>query len=267
MSKVVVLDDGDDERSPTEDEVIEYAQFLDIDPETEPHLLWIAREGVVAPIPPPWKACTESGDDVFYFNFETGESVWDHPSDEKYQKMVKDEREKHKVALEKKLPTAAGLDEDRKRLELITNEISDEESLSPKSHASPHSNSQASPSRGDSIQPVSLLNESIASESPAKANPTTGSAGVGLAPAVNLSIDSVEDAKDQDGQKNVAASSNLDFSLSEDEPKLGYKRLSKLQDELASLVRVLGKFREIRGQQREFLDLLQVEPSGPSTKS
>jgi len=88
--KAVVLED--EHREPTEDEVLEYAEFLGIDPENEPHLLWIAKEGVVAPVPHPWKVCTENQEDVFYFNFETGESVWDHPCDEVYRKMAEDAR-------------------------------------------------------------------------------------------------------------------------------------------------------------------------------
>lgn len=457
MSKVTVLEDNEDcERCPTEEEVIEYAQFLEIDPDTEPHLLWIAREGVVAPIPHPWKACTEGGDDVFYFNFETGESVWDHPSDEMYKQMVDDERIKHRRAQNKKQS-----DEDRKRLELITNEISDEESFSPKSQTSPRQDSQISPSRGDSIQPVSVLNDSIASKSQTspphdsqtspsrgdsiqpvsnlndsiasksetsprndsqaspsrgdsiqpvsvlndstasksqtsprndsqispsrgdsiqpvsvlndsiassaptqpkdgdisasshssgKASDTRGSAGVGLAPAANLSLDSVEEAKDHmdneqsspshsqsgscplpAGQRNGSLANSggrsalehsgasgqsgrsdmfsevseelisdfdgparndaladtmegsLEFSATLDQQeqgrrlsqplvsadskaddKSGCTRLIKLQDDLASLTRVLGKLREIRGQQREFLDLLQLQPDAKS---
>jgi len=88
---VVVLDNEDD-RVPAEDEVREYAEFLGIDVDKEPHLLYIAREGVAAPVPPPWKVCTENAEDVFYFNFETGESVWDHPCDAKFRQMVEDAR-------------------------------------------------------------------------------------------------------------------------------------------------------------------------------
>jgi centrosomal protein CEP164 len=384
MPGVTVLDTDDEERSPTEDEVIEYAQFLDIDPETEPHLLWIAREGVVAPVPPPWKACTESGDDVFYFNFDTGESVWDHPSDEKYKTLVEEEREKHRIAQDEAKTSASGPDKDRKRLELITNEISDEESLSPKSQRSPQNNSQLnqsqaspknnsliSPSCGDEVQPVSFLNDSVASSastqprslnvqgdtsvtsaSPATADVARGTAGVGLAPAANVSIDSVEEAKEHaiDTEQsspshsqsscpapgsvksgnltNIGARSALEHSgasgqsgrseiFSEVSEELisdfdgpvreegslelsatidpwsnvktdvapqdiaaegrktwaddsshlkacdvddnhGNSRLKRLQDELASLGRVLGKLREIRGHQKEFLNLLQV---------
>lgn len=90
-SKAVILDDQE-EREVTDEEVIEYAEFLGIDPDKEPHLMWIARKGVSAPVPHPWKVCTENNEDVFYFNFETGESVWDHPSDEKYRKMAEDAR-------------------------------------------------------------------------------------------------------------------------------------------------------------------------------
>eukprot|EP00930_Biecheleria_cincta_P075648 TRINITY_DN62826_c0_g1_i1.p1 TRINITY_DN62826_c0_g1~~TRINITY_DN62826_c0_g1_i1.p1 ORF type:complete len:620 (+),score=132.05 TRINITY_DN62826_c0_g1_i1:39-1898(+) len=92
---VVVLEPEDEERLPTDEEVLEYAEYLGINPQDEPHLMWIAKEGVTAPVPHPWKACTENGDDVFYFNFESGESLWDHPSDEIYRNMVEEERKKH----------------------------------------------------------------------------------------------------------------------------------------------------------------------------
>jgi centrosomal protein CEP164 len=36
--------------------VIEYAKFLGIDPMKEPEFLWIAREGLTAPLPEDWKA-------------------------------------------------------------------------------------------------------------------------------------------------------------------------------------------------------------------
>eukprot|EP00747_Dinoflagellata_sp_TGD_P192589 gnl/TRDRNA2_/TRDRNA2_57648_c0_seq1.p1 gnl/TRDRNA2_/TRDRNA2_57648_c0~~gnl/TRDRNA2_/TRDRNA2_57648_c0_seq1.p1 ORF type:complete len:631 (-),score=137.39 gnl/TRDRNA2_/TRDRNA2_57648_c0_seq1:50-1864(-) len=91
----IVLDNHFETRVPSEEEVREYAEFLGVDPDTEPHLLWIAREGVVAPVPAPWKACQEEdGADVYYFNFDSGESSWDHPLDEKYKNMVEDYRKK-----------------------------------------------------------------------------------------------------------------------------------------------------------------------------
>jgi len=332
----------------------EYAEFLGIDPVQEPHLLWIAREGVVAQVPPPWKACTENGDDVFYFNFETGDSVWDHPCDEKYKELVEEERHKaaagHSASHVSAAQKAADVDsaplasrdqaattqsvpdlaeDSSKRLELITNEISDEEEL-----LSPKSQPQA----------MSPLNDSLGSSNAAAASqltPGRGSAGVGLAPAGNLgvascsdknaeaadrSLDSVQSSPNQSrsggrvppleprgATENGGGKSALEHSgasgqnglseISEDFPSdfdeksevrsqhgkslelsatiydddlapgpnassvaavdaLGSKpasnRLGKLQGELASLARVLGKFREIRGHQHEYLQMLQA---------
>ncbi|KAG5458215.1 MAG: hypothetical protein BJ554DRAFT_1606 [Olpidium bornovanus] len=36
-------------------EIEEYAQFLGIDTAKERHLLWVAREGLKAPLPPDWR--------------------------------------------------------------------------------------------------------------------------------------------------------------------------------------------------------------------
>lgn len=36
-------------------EIQEYAREIGIDPSSEPELLWLAREGIVAPLPPEWK--------------------------------------------------------------------------------------------------------------------------------------------------------------------------------------------------------------------
>jgi len=94
LEMVLVFDD--EAREPSQEEITDYAEFLGIDTEKEPYLLWIAKEGVAAPIPTPWKACQEEGsNEVFYFNFESSESVWDHPCDEKYRQMAEDERLKH----------------------------------------------------------------------------------------------------------------------------------------------------------------------------
>jgi hypothetical protein len=58
-----------------------------MDKEKDMELLWIAKEGLKAPLPNPWKPCQTQDGDIFYFNFESGESVWDHPCDEHYRKV------------------------------------------------------------------------------------------------------------------------------------------------------------------------------------
>mmetsp|Transcript_98315 Transcript_98315/g.225725 ORF Transcript_98315/g.225725 Transcript_98315/m.225725 type:complete len:511 (+) Transcript_98315:30-1562(+) len=86
----------DEDYEPTEEEVDEYAAWLGLDKETERDLWWIARMGLTAVLPPPWKPCETAEKEVFYFNFETGESVWDHPCDEYFKAMLAEQRRKKK---------------------------------------------------------------------------------------------------------------------------------------------------------------------------
>ncbi|CAE7447959.1 Cep164 [Symbiodinium natans] len=95
-SRSVVLEEHvDSEYEPTEQEILDYSEWLGMD-ENDKDLMWIARAGLKVPLPPPWKPCTTGGDEneVFYFNFETGESVWDHPCDEYHRMLYKKERAK-----------------------------------------------------------------------------------------------------------------------------------------------------------------------------
>ena len=84
----------DEDYVPQEEEILEYATTIGINPSNEPDLLWIAREGINAPMPKQWKACQDVGGEIYFFNFETGASIWEHPCDEFYRAMVKKEREK-----------------------------------------------------------------------------------------------------------------------------------------------------------------------------
>jgi hypothetical protein len=52
-------------------EIREYAGWLGMDPDVDHEILWIAREGLKAPLPKDWKACkTEDTDEIYYFNFK-----------------------------------------------------------------------------------------------------------------------------------------------------------------------------------------------------
>ncbi|KAJ3325030.1 hypothetical protein HDV06_005619 [Boothiomyces sp. JEL0866] len=86
MSKVLE-EDYDEDYEPTAEEIEEYAQFLGMNPKTEKHLLWIARESLKAKLPPDWKPCQTDDGNIYYFNFKTGESSWDHPCDEYYKQL------------------------------------------------------------------------------------------------------------------------------------------------------------------------------------
>jgi len=85
---MVLEESVDDGHEPDQNDCLAYATWLGIDMTKDLDLLWIARAGLTAPLPTPWKPC-QAGDDgeLFYFNFETGESVWDHPCDEFHRQL------------------------------------------------------------------------------------------------------------------------------------------------------------------------------------
>ena len=85
-----VLEETIDENyEPTEEEIKEYAKWLGMDLEADKHLFWVAREGLKAPLPSEWKPCQSPDGELYYFNFSSGESVWDHPCDDHYRNMYK----------------------------------------------------------------------------------------------------------------------------------------------------------------------------------
>ncbi|XP_033641266.1 centrosomal protein of 164 kDa-like [Asterias rubens] len=98
--QIILEEDYDENYLATEEEIIEYAQVIGIDVENEREdLMWIAREGISAPLPNDWKPCQDrAGGDIYYFNFTSGESTWDHPCDEFYRRMVNEQREKMKLS-------------------------------------------------------------------------------------------------------------------------------------------------------------------------
>jgi hypothetical protein len=72
---VILEEEFDPNYEPTEDEIIEYAQFLQMDLTNDTDLFWIAREGLKAPLPAPWKPCRTDTNEVYYFNFENGSQL------------------------------------------------------------------------------------------------------------------------------------------------------------------------------------------------
>ncbi|EFC41688.1 predicted protein [Naegleria gruberi] len=90
-----------EQEEPTEEDVLKYAEFLGIDPVLEKELIPIALEGIKAPLPDGWRPCQSDGQ-LYYFNFNSGESIWDHPLDAYYKEKVAKEREKLKKEKKKK---------------------------------------------------------------------------------------------------------------------------------------------------------------------
>ena len=95
----VILEEKIDENyEPTEEEILEYAGWLGMNLEKEKDLFWIASEGLKKPLPEDWKPCKSPEGHIYYFNFSTGESVWDHPCDDYYRKLYQDEKKKKEAA-------------------------------------------------------------------------------------------------------------------------------------------------------------------------
>ncbi len=100
MDSIVLEEEIDPNYVPSEDEVVEYAKWLGMDLDQDEDLFWIAREGLMAPLPKDWKPCkTKDTEDIYYFNFSTGESTWDHPCDGYYKKLYEEEKKKKEIRL------------------------------------------------------------------------------------------------------------------------------------------------------------------------
>ncbi|KAH9600240.1 WW domain [Trypanosoma melophagium] len=90
----VVLDDKMDENyEPTEEEIEEFATWMGMQLPEDKEFLYIAREGLKAPLPKDWKPCRTNEDEIYYFNFRTGESTWNHPMDEFFREKFLKEKE------------------------------------------------------------------------------------------------------------------------------------------------------------------------------
>uniref|UniRef100_A0A3B4F7H3 Centrosomal protein of 164 kDa n=1 Tax=Pundamilia nyererei TaxID=303518 RepID=A0A3B4F7H3_9CICH len=110
--QLILEEEYDENYIPSEQEIQEYAREIGIDPDNEPELLWLAREGIVAPLPPEWKPCQDVTGDIYYFNFSTGQSTWDHPCDEHYRRLVAQERERAQLTA---TAGGAGAKKDKKK--------------------------------------------------------------------------------------------------------------------------------------------------------
>lgn len=93
--QVELKEEYDPDYEPTEEDLVEYCGVLGMDPVADRDLMWLAREGLKAPLPVGWKPVKDiTSDEVYYFNYESGESIWEHPQDQRYREMYKAEKAK-----------------------------------------------------------------------------------------------------------------------------------------------------------------------------
>ncbi|XP_052804909.1 centrosomal protein of 164 kDa-like isoform X2 [Mya arenaria] len=197
--QMVLEEEYDECYVPPEDEVLEYALCIGIDPDREHNLMWIAREGINAPLPENWKPCQDPNGDIYYFNFATGESIWDHPCDEFYKKMVMEERRKPQQARQqgpaKKKPAETKKKKDKLTPEKQLGPLKAEQSLGTPAMHKQLPREQGKLSGGPLVQSVGQLGPlkgSIGASGMMRSslNTTTGSlnkSGHGLGGSVNIS--------------------------------------------------------------------------------
>ncbi|XP_031838133.1 centrosomal protein 164 isoform X2 [Nomia melanderi] len=78
---------------PSDEEVLEYARRLGIDPDAEPHLMDLAREGLMAALPKGWRPCYHEATGAwYYYQTSTGTTTWEHPLDAVYKELVEQAR-------------------------------------------------------------------------------------------------------------------------------------------------------------------------------
>ncbi|XP_060865037.1 uncharacterized protein PF3D7_1120600 isoform X2 [Metopolophium dirhodum] len=83
----------DEKSEPTQIEIEEHASRLGIDIAKEIHLLSIAKQCLLEPLPSDWFPCyIEKENKYFYYNKQSKISQWEHPVDEYYRQIVEKTR-------------------------------------------------------------------------------------------------------------------------------------------------------------------------------
>ncbi|VDN11426.1 unnamed protein product, partial [Dibothriocephalus latus] len=93
---VLVLEENNDLR-PSEEEILMYATSIGIDIKKEPELIYLAREGISAPLPEGWSAIQDKDNNIFFRESSTGRTTQEHPMDALYRKLVAEARKSKKI--------------------------------------------------------------------------------------------------------------------------------------------------------------------------
>eukprot|EP01062_Namystynia_karyoxenos_P009355 TRINITY_DN13311_c0_g1_i1.p1 TRINITY_DN13311_c0_g1~~TRINITY_DN13311_c0_g1_i1.p1 ORF type:complete len:441 (+),score=159.99 TRINITY_DN13311_c0_g1_i1:130-1323(+) len=72
----------------TAEQLVDYCNFIGLDPRRH-DLLWIAEQGLRAPVPPPWRlGVDQETGRAYYHDTETDETQWDHPLDNSWRQIA-----------------------------------------------------------------------------------------------------------------------------------------------------------------------------------
>lgn len=67
---------------------------MDLNSSIDRQLIYIAKQGLMEPVPEPWEARRDENDLILYYNSKTGEETHQHPCDEGYRSLFEQERAK-----------------------------------------------------------------------------------------------------------------------------------------------------------------------------
>lgn len=70
--ELIPLTEKDSQYEPPEEEILDYAEYIGFVLPEDEHLLYIAREGLKADLPPDWEACGNRRGELFYKNLTSG---------------------------------------------------------------------------------------------------------------------------------------------------------------------------------------------------
>jgi hypothetical protein len=88
-------------------EIMEFAEYLGMDPVEDGELLWIAEQARNAPLPAPWSEHQGEDGNTYYYNSATDDSVWEHPLDEYYRNLYHKHKKEKEDQLEREKAYAA----------------------------------------------------------------------------------------------------------------------------------------------------------------
>eukprot|EP01051_Picozoa_sp_SAG22_P002101 SAG22_NODE_90_length_21067_cov_8.490843_5_plen_1250_part_00 len=83
---------------PSAMEIIEYAKYLGMNPIYDADLLWIAAEGLTAPLPAGWTEHEDAEGNLYFYNTQADHSTREHPLDKHYRQTYLNEKRKKEIA-------------------------------------------------------------------------------------------------------------------------------------------------------------------------
>ncbi|KAL4466955.1 hypothetical protein ABPG74_010552 [Tetrahymena malaccensis] len=93
---------------PTDEEILDYAQFLGMNLEEDQEFFEIAREGLIAPLPEGWCFAQVDGEDATYFYCRQTEELFEeNPNDELFRQKFQDAKRLKEIKKQRENPPAA----------------------------------------------------------------------------------------------------------------------------------------------------------------